>query len=521
MHAARILNKNATYYPDAPAVVDGERRLTFKELDQRVRRLISVFRSLGVEKGERIAILAYNCQEYLECMHACERGGFVCVPLNWRLDPDNIAFILNHSESKVLTIHGSLLNLILPVKEQLPRVQHVLAFGSQEIQTLPEWIEPYESSLEAVKPDHSAPEISEKDLAYIIYSSGTTGLPKGVMFNQRMQLEAAKTFISELGLKQSDITLNVMPLFHSGGHTMASAISYVAGTNIMMEKFDAAKVLQTISTEKVSVIHLVPTMLASLLEVPHIEEYDLRSLRTIFYAASPISLSLLRKAMTVFGHDRFIQMYGLTENGPSVSCLSREDHIKGSEENAGSLERKRLESVGIPHFNVEVRIVGQEGENLVLGTVGEIAVRSESTTTGYWKQPELSSRKIKDGWLLTGDMGLLDPAGYLYIVDRKDDMIISGGENVYPNEVESVLAGHLAVKEAVVVGVPDEKWGEAVVAVVALWQGMQVDGEELFKYCRERIAGYKMPKRIVIRDTLPKTASGKILRRLVKEQLNQ
>lgn len=214
-------------------------------------------------------------------------------------------------------------------------------------------------------------------------------------------------------------------------------------------------------------------------------------------------------------------MYGLTENGPSVSCLSREDHIKGSEENAGNLERKRLESVGIPHFNVEVHIVGQEGENLALGTVGEIAVRSESTTTGYWKQPELTSRKIKDGWLLTGDMGTLDAAGYLYIIDRKDDMIISGGENVYPNEVESILAAHPAVKEVAAVGLPDEKWGEAVIAVVALWQGMLVNEEELFKYCRERIAGYKMPKRIVITDTLPKTASGKILRRQVKEQLKQ
>ncbi|WP_459997556.1 AMP-binding protein [Paradesulfitobacterium aromaticivorans] len=282
MHASRILTKNASFYPDSPAVVDGERRLTLKELDQRVHRLISVFRSRGMEKGDRIAVLAYNCQEYLECMHACERAGFVCVPLNWRLDPDSIAFILNHSESKVAIIQSSLLKVVLPIKEKLSNIQYVLAFGSNETQPLPEWVERYESSLEAVTPDNSPPEILDDDLAYIIYSSGTTGLPKGVMFNHRMQLEAAKTFISELGLKKSDISLNVMPLFHSGGHTMASAISYVAGTNIMMDKFEAEKVLQTISTEKVTVIHLVPTMLAALLEVPHIDEYDLSSLKTIF-----------------------------------------------------------------------------------------------------------------------------------------------------------------------------------------------------------------------------------------------
>jgi len=517
MHSARILNKNTYLFADKLAIVDGERRLTYKELDYRVRSLVSVFKSWGLEKGDRVALFAYNCQEYIECMHACERGGFVCVPVNWRLDPESVAFLLNNSESKVLIVQNTFLEIISAIKDSFNSIKHVLAFGNYGV--LPGWIEPYEKLLESVKPCELNIDAADNDLSYIIYSSGTTGLPKGVMFNYRMQFEAAKVFIVELGLTKSDISLNVMPLFHSGGHTMASAISYVAGTNVMIKKFEAKKVLETISKEKVTVIHLVPTMIASLLEVPDINEYDLSSLKTIFYAASPISLSLLRKAMSVFGRDRFIQCYGLTENGPSVSCLNREDHIKSSREDANAIERERLKSVGLPHFNVEVRIVDQEGSDLAPGLTGEIVVRSESITTGYWKQPELTAKKIKNGWLYTGDMGKMDVDGYLYIVDRKDDMIISGGENIYPNEVEVILGSHPVVKEVAVVGLPDDKWGQVVVAAVSFWEGMTVGEEDLVQYCRERMAGYKKPKKIKIMDTLPKSPSGKILRRLVKEQL--
>lgn len=517
MYSSRILNKNTYLFADKLAVVDGERRFTYKELDNRVRSLVSVFKSRGLKKGDRVALFAYNCQEYIECMHACERGGFVCVPVNWRLAPESVAFLLNNSESKVLIVQNTFWEVISAIKDSLNSIKHVLAFGDCTV--LPGWIDSYEKLLESVKPCELNIDAADGDLSYIIYSSGTTGLPKGVVFNHRMQFEAAKVFIMELGLKKSDISLNVMPLFHSGGHTMASAIGYVAGTNIMVEKFEAKKILEIISKERVTVIHLVPTMIASLLEVPKIEEYDLNSLKTIFYAASPMSLSLLRKSMSVFGRDRFIQSYGLTENGPPVSYLTREDHIAGSKENAKAIERERLESVGLPHFNVEVRIVDQEDIVLAPGSTGEILVRSESTTTGYWKQPELTAGKIKKGWLYTGDMGKMDADGYLYIVDRKDDMIISGGENIYPNEVEVILGSHPAVKEVAVVGLPDDKWGQVVAAAVSFWEGMTVGEEDLVQYCRERIAGYKKPKKIKIMDTLPKSPSGKILRRLVKEQL--
>ncbi|MCR4418771.1 MAG: long-chain-fatty-acid--CoA ligase [Clostridia bacterium] len=513
-----LWKKNVAYLGDRPAVIDRGRRLTHAELASRANRLYWALRSRGLEKGERVAILAYNCAEYLEWMQACEKGGFVGVPVNWRLSADNVAFVLDNSESKILLLHEDFVEPVSSIRPQLRNLEHLLVFDA----TSPPAIgEAYEEALATADSREPEVQMEDEDPAYIIYSSGTTGRPKGVVFTHHMQLESAKAHVTELGLTPQDVALVVMPLFHSGGHATASAIAYVGGINVLLPRFEARTVLEVLEQERVTFVQVVPTMIAALLEQPDLHRYRLDNLKTIQYVGAPMPQSLLEKAARFFGAHRFIQNYGLTENGPLVSTLSREDHLAGLREGASETARKRLGSVGRPHYGLWVRIVDDRGNELPRNTIGEIAVRAETTTPGYWKQQELTRKKIRDGWLFTGDIGLMDQDGYLYLVDRKDDMIVTGGENVYPSYVENVLCRHPAVKEAAVVGLPDEKWGEMVTAAVALWPETVATEEELLEHCKPHLAGYERPKRVVILQELPKSPTGKILRREVRRRLQE
>ncbi|MGB9887055.1 MAG: long-chain-fatty-acid--CoA ligase [Moorellales bacterium] len=512
-----VWRKNTVYRGNRPAVVDRSRRLTYAQLADRANRLYWVLKERGLRKGDRVAILAYNALEYLEWMQACEKGGFVGVPVNWRLPADNVAFVLEDSESKILLLHDDFAEAIEAVRPRLKSLNHVLSFGRPS----PRLGEPYEEALAEASTTEPEVRVEDEDLAYIIYSSGTTGRPKGVIFTHQMQLEAAKAHVTELGLTPQDVALVVMPLFHSGGHAIASSLAYVGGVNVLLPRFEAGAVLEAIQQERVTFLQVVPTMIASLLEQPDLDRYCLDSLKSIQYVGAPMPQSLLQKAARFFGAHRLVQSYGLTENGPLVTTLSREDHRAGLSEGASEVAKKRLTSVGVPHYNLWVRIVDADGKELPRNTIGEIAVRAQTTTRGYWKRPDLTREKLREGWLFTGDVGLMDEDGYVYLVDRKDDMIVTGGENVYPSYVEDVLCRHPAVKEAAVVGLPDEKWGERVTAAVALWPGMTVTAEELLEHCQPHLAGYERPKAIVIVDELPKSPTGKILRREVRRQLQE
>jgi len=513
-----LWRRNAEFYGSKVAVIDGDKRLTWAEINERVNRLYWVLRNRGVAKGDRVAVLAPNCAEFLECRGACEKGGYVGVPISWRAPAETIKYIVNHSEAGVLVVHQKFCDLVTGIRSELPSVKHVLTLGEPQDVSLGE---PYEEALSEASPEEPDALPEDDDLVYLIYSSGTTGLPKGIMYHHRMQLESSKLHIMDLGLRSTDVTYSVLPWFHSGGHAISSATCYVGATQIAVERFEVEQFLRVAARERVTLAHVVPTMIAMILEHPALDRFDLSSLRTFSYVGASMPLGLLQKAMQKFGRDRFIQMYGLTENGPIVSCLSREDHIRAVTDGATEAERRRLGSIGVPDCTVRVRIVDEYGNLLPPGEAGEIAVRSENTMKGYWKQPELTQQKLRDGWLLTGDVGKLDEDGYLYLLDRKDDMIVTGGENVYPSHVEQVLCLHPAVKEAAVVGVPDEKWGERVVAAVAFWPGGTATEEELIEFCKGKLAGYERPKSIVILPELPKSGSGKIMRKDVRNHLRQ
>ncbi|MBW2031326.1 MAG: AMP-binding protein, partial [Deltaproteobacteria bacterium] len=356
----------------------------------------------------------------------------------------------------------------------------------------------------------------EDDPLFIFYTSGTTGIPRGALYTHRRAMDDTRRFVITLGLEHQEIQVQVMPLFHVGGSKNFWGYFFVGATNVIMSKssFDPAATLETIQRERATDIHIVPTHLAAFLALPNVDDYDLSSLKRMFYAASPMPLELLKKGIEKWG-PVFVQNYGSTEDGPNVTSLSRYQHtaLFGSPE-----DQKRLASAGFPQIGVHVRIVDEGGKDVEPGKVGEIIVRSNGIMQEWWRKPDDTRETISEGWVHTGDMGKYDERGYIYIVDRKKDMIVSGGENVYPREVEEVLYRHPSVKECAVIGIPDPYWVEKVHALVVLKEGKGLEAKELIDFCKARLAGYKAPKTMEFVSSLPKSPAGKILKRELRKK---
>ena len=521
MNLALVHRRNEKLYPNKLAVICGDRRVTFAELEARVNRLVNALLARGVRKGDRIAILAKNCVELFEVYGAAEKGGFIIVPLNWRLQPHELAVLINDCSPSVLFVEQGYVEAINSIRAQVPGVGHFVAIGTEaagseavaDLEGFGAGYQNYEAVLQGASVEDAGIEVLEDDVAYIIYTSGTTGLPRGAMHTHRGQVEDARTLSLEIGIVPSDVYLSTMPLFHIGGHAVALAYFHRGATNLVMRDFDAEEMLRLIHRERVTSVQVVPTMIAFALDLPNLASYDVSSLRTIFYASAPMPVALLRRSMEVFGNI-FFQAYGQTESGPVITVLRKEDHVP----NGSEREVRRLASCGRAALDVDVRVVDEQGREVRPGEVGEIIARSDWNMIGYWNQPELTEQTIRKGWLYTGDMATVDEDGYIYIVDRKKDMIISGGENIYPREVEEVLYRHPAVLEAAVIGVPDDKWGESVKAVVVLKSGASATEAEIIEHCKAGLASYKKPKSVDFVQVLPKTPSGKVLKRDLRER---
>ncbi len=503
MNLAHMHCRNAKLYPDKPAIICGDRRVTFGELDLRINRLVNALLSRGVRKGDRISILAKNCVEYFEVYGAAEKGGFIIVPLNFRLQPHELAQLINDSGASVLFVEAEYLATINSIRDLVPSVASFVSIRGEAAD-----YESYEEILRDASPEDADVQINDDDVVYIIYTSGTTGLPRGAMHTHRGQVEDARTMALELGARPIDIYLSAMPFYHIGGRAVSLTHFYMGAANVVMRDFDAEGMLKLIQEERATCVQVVPTMLAFALDLPNVRSFDLSSLRTIFYASAPMPVALLRCCIDVFGNI-FFQAYGQTESGPLTTVLQKEAHVP----NGSERETKRLASCGVPALDVEVRVVDAHGQDVKPGDVGEIITRSDWIMKGYWNKPELTEQTVRNGWLHTGDMATVDEDGFIYIVDRKKDMIISGGENIYPREIEEVLYGHPAVLEAAVIGVPDEKWGESVEAIIVLKSGASATESEIIEYCKASLASYKKPKSVEFVASLPKTPSGKILKR--------
>ena len=508
---ADIIYRNALLYSDHEAFIYGMERITFGQFNKRVNSLIHSLGSMGVRKGDVVGILSWNCLEYTDVFGAAMKGGFIASPFNPRLKSEELENIIKYSEANTLFVGTELVEVIHPLQSRLPKVKNYISFESSDPDMVPH--------CDLVR-DHSGEEpdiqVEENDPLAIFYTSGTTGVPRGALYTHRRKILSDRLQATALGMEPGDKHIMILPLFHIGGASHFWAFFYGGGSNVIMAQrsFNAAETLQAIQDEKATDIHIVPTHLLPMLVLPDLEKYDLTSLKRIWYAASPMPTELLKKGMKAFG-PIFLQGYGQTESGPNICHLSKKSHQVFNRPPEG---HKVLASCGQPFIGVHVRIVDGNNDDVQMSEVGEIIVQSESIMMEYWRQPEETQDTIINGWLHTGDMGHYDEVGNIYIVDRKKDMIISGGENIYPREVEEILYQHPSIQEVAVFGIPDPYWIEKVHAVIVLKKGASSTSDEIIDFCKKYIAHYKVPKSVEFADILPKNPQGKILKKELREK---
>ncbi len=499
-----ICRKSALLCPEKTAVVFEENRLTYRQLDERVNRLANALLSMEIKKTDRLTVLSENTHKYLEIYFAAAKIGISVTPLNFRLADEEIIQIVRDSESTVFLVGDGYEDRARALQDSLKDIKIWITMD-----TTTDAFESYEDMIAKASAVDPGQDSEEDEMAILMYTGGTTGLPKGVMMSHRGLMTAILGAVVMCGFRRDDITCFVLPLFHVS-FWPAFAVLLVQGTVVVNRKPDLNGMLQLIQDEKCTHINAVPTLYGWMLQMADVDAYDLSSLRLITYAGSPFPPELLKKCILKFG-PIFEQAYAMTEC-IGGTFLTMDDHVLDGERS------RLLASAGKPCPNVDLCIKDEQDNDQPPGQIGEIAIRGKCLMMGYWKNPELTAKAIRNGWYHTGDMGFIDEEGYLFLVDRKADMIVTGGENVYPKEVEDVLYQHPTVAMAAVVSAPDEKWGERVQAAVVLQKEQTATKEELIAHCKEHLAGYKCPKEIDFWEQLPTTPVGKVLRKDVKKK---
>ena len=506
MNIGKLLTKSAYTFPENLAIAYGSKELTYAEFNARASRLANGLNRLGVQQGDNVAVLMYNCPEMLESMFACFKAGFGTIPINFRLHPREFAFIINHSEAKVVIISSEFNETIIDLRDDIPQVSCVISVADARESLLD-----YETVLSAELDQFEDADVAPDDVAWLFYTSGTTGQPKGAMLTHRNLLGMTMNFYADMcpGFGPNDVALHAAPLSHGSGCYALPSIGKAAANVILEAKsFDPEQVLKTIETYRVTNTFAAPTMIKLLIDSPAVDQYDHTSLTALSYGGAPMLVEDLMQAMEKLG-PCLVQLYGQAESPMTITYLSHDDHVLDGNPD----QMKRLASAGIPRTNVEVKIVDADGNEVPPGEMGEIVTRSDLVMRGYWRDPEATAETLRNGWLHTGDMGYIDEYSYLFLLDRSKDLIISGGENVYPREIEEVIVQHPAVREVAVIGVPDPVWGESIKAVVSLVPEGKVTERELIDFCTNHIARYKRPKSIDFVEQLPKNNYGKIVKR--------
>ncbi|MGD9125086.1 MAG: long-chain-fatty-acid--CoA ligase [Desulfarculaceae bacterium] len=517
MNLLLSLNKALTLWPQREAVVEGNLRYSYQEFGQRINQLARVLRAKGLGPGEVAAIVAPNVHQYLETYYACALLGTVLNPINFRLAPRETAFILNDSGAKILLAHTDFAADMEKTVAQTKQVKHLIWIGDGDRPDCGVETCSYEETLANEKPDTTTGPYPEAgDLAHLYYTSGTTGKPKGVMLTHGNVAFHSLSAIAELNLSDADTWIHVAPLFHLADAWATFAITWVGGRHLCVPYFEAGEVLKAIQEEKVTISNMIPTMLNLLVNHPQVGEYDYSSLRVLLSGGAPIAPETVRRIVDTFGCD-YIQTYGMTETSPYLTVSILKEHLKALPADKQLQTKSRT---GRPFIGVELKVVRIDGSEVAKDDqeVGEIVVRGPIVTPGYWNRPQATEEAFSEGWLHTGDLAVINEEGYVNIVDRKKDMIVTGGENVYSTEVEYVLYEHPQVLECAVIGVPDQKWGEAIKAVVVPKPGTQPSQTELIEFVKERLARYKAPKSVDFVGEIPKTGSGKIYKKGLKDQ---
>jgi len=534
MLLTETLAKAVKLFPQKRAVVCCGKDWTYLEFYQRVHRLSRSLKGFGIKKGDKVAVLHPNCHTFLEAYYGIPQIGATSVPINTRLSPGEIAFILKDSESKLLIADAMYKDRLAPIRREIRGIKGILWTGEgKDASSLPDpapkasnrkrtgknyFIDlNYEEALEqADSAPLPSPTVHSDEVAQIYYTSGTTGRPKGVLLSHKNVTTHALGTIAEVHLTDRDVWIHVAPLFHLADAWATWAVTWVGGTHILVREFDPKSVLETIERERVTLTNLIPTMLNLMVNHPDVARYDYSSLRVLLSGGAPIAPEVVRKIVETFKCD-YIQTYGMTETSPYLTLSVLKDHLK----KLSSEDQLRFKSkTGREFIGVALKVINEQGEEVKRDEreIGEIIVKGDIVTKGYWKLPDETKKSIKKGWLFTGDMAVIDEEGYVTIVDRKKDMILTGGENVYSTEVENILYAHPAILECAVVGVPDQKWGEAVKAIVVLKPGRKAAEQEIIQFCKERLAHYKAPKSIDFIESLPRTGSGKIHKKSLRDK---
>ncbi len=488
-----------TVRPDAPAVTFGGATRTWAEFADRIRRNAAALRAAGLHPGDRVAVLDLNHPSCLELTLACAQVGTANAVVNFRLAPPEIVYVINDAQARILFVGPEFAGAVAQLRDKLPSVERVVHVGGEG--------DEYEAWLAAQEPDAEVHPSAPGDCFVQLYTSGTTGFPKGAMLTHSGMLAHSTNVMSDFAVDADSRVQVAMPLFHVGG-TSYSLLAITAGAHIhMMRLPDPAGALEMVERERITHTFYVPALMAGMLQVPGSADRDYSSLKALSYGASPMPLPVMRECLKLFP-DVMHQVYGMTEQCGVVSSLGPEDHSDPSKEH-------RLISAGTPIHGVEIEIRDPAtGDAVATGEPGEIWVRSAQVMGGYWGKPDATAAAItEDGWLRSGDGGHIDVDGYVYVTDRIKDMIISGGENIYPAEIERVLAEHPSVGDVAVIGVPDERWGEVPKAVVVAAPGAVIDEAELLTWCREQLASFKCPKSVDVLDELPRNPTGKILKK--------
>jgi long-chain acyl-CoA synthetase len=474
------------------AIVDRDHSLTYADLWHRCAKLVGALQAMGLDKGDRVAILSNNSSQYLEAYLAVPSAGMIIVPMNTRHAMPELTYALQDSGARILLTDRE------DVGPLAALVEHVIRIPDA-----------YEQTLQAAPEGDIAAGVHEDDVAGLFYTGGTTGKSKGVMLTHRNLISNAYNWLTIAPHTPDDTVLVMSPLFHAAGTNGVLGAIWEGSKQVVLNAFNPVAALDLVEQHRVTITLGVPAMIAAMAEEQHSTPRDVSSLSVLAHAGSPIARQTIRRAHAAFPTAQLMEGYGATETAPIVSFLRQEEAL---------LDDPRLRSCGRPAINCSVSICSPDGTALSAGTVGEVVVRGSNIMKGYWNKPEQTAEVLKDGAYWTGDLGYMDDDGYLYLVDRSKDMIISGGENVYSTEIEDVLYHHPAVLEAAVFGIPHDTWGEAVHAVVVLRPGhSDVGAEDLIAFCRESLAGYKLPKAIDFStEELPKSGPGKVLKRQLR-----
>jgi len=516
MNTTEFLTITSAICPDKEAIVFEGKRYTFAQLADRTNRLGNAFTGLGLKKGERIASLMVNCNQCIETYFASAKIGGVYVPLNFRAKGSELTYMLNTADASAVLVGERYLELVESIKPSLTTMKHFISVDKPHQGMLF-----YNDLLKSGSPDDIFTEIGDDDMTILMYTAGTTGFPKGVMLTHKSFSIYVLDNVTPPDTDTIEKNILTVPLYHVAGIQAMMAAIYGGRTLVIERQFEPADWMGLVQKEKVGRAMMVPTMLKQLIDNPDFKKFDLRSLQVITYGAAPMPLEVIKKAIQLMPKVSFINAFGQTETASTITALSPEDHvITGATEAEREKKLKRLSSIGKPMADIEMKVIDEGGKEVPVGQVGEIVARGPRVMTGYWKDEEKTKKTIdKDGWVHTGDMGYKDEAGYYFLAGRATDLIIRGGENISPEEVENIIFAHPKIDDVAVIGVPDDEWGEVPKAICVVKKGCEdCTPEEIMEHCRKNLASYKRPRSVIFIKELPRVSMGKVQKKVLREQ---